>query len=263
MCPSPFEMEYRIHYYDVNSQKKASITSLLNYFNDIAFVQSEKMGVGIDYLKENNLAWVLLRWDVKVDRYPLFNEKIIIKTEPYFFKKFYAYRWFDIKNNNGLEIVNAKSQWILINPDKKRPVKINDYIYKVYNVNRDKNDVLPIEDPKELSNVDLEKQFDVRYCDLDTNHHVNNVKYVSWALEAIPLEIILNYTLHRLKVRYEKETTYGKTIKVLSQAIPDQENIIYLQKIVDEDGNKLCLLESFFKGGYNAYRSLSNFPKCK
>ena len=58
-----------------------------------------------------------------------------------------------------------------------------------------------------------EKSFDVRYSDIDTNMHVNNVKYVSWALETVPKDIVLNYELKNVKVTYEKETTYGETIK--------------------------------------------------
>ena len=30
---------------------------------------------------------------------------------------------------------------------------------------------------------------------MDMNGHINNVTYVAWALETVPIEIYLNYTL--------------------------------------------------------------------
>ena len=33
--------------------------------------------------------------------------------------------------------------------------------------------------------------FKVRYGDIDSNMHVNNVKYVEWAIESLPLDIVL------------------------------------------------------------------------
>lgn len=51
MQPNLFEQEYRIHYYEIDYKKRALITSLMNYFDDVATCQSEKLGVGIDYLR--------------------------------------------------------------------------------------------------------------------------------------------------------------------------------------------------------------------
>lgn len=53
------EREYIIHYYEVDIKKRCLITSLMNYLQDIALTQSADCGVGIDYLNENKLAWVL------------------------------------------------------------------------------------------------------------------------------------------------------------------------------------------------------------
>ncbi|GAV22729.1 acyl-[acyl-carrier-protein] thioesterase [Carboxydothermus pertinax] len=238
-----FELEYRIPYYDVDYQKRTLITSLINYFNDIAFVQSENLG-GIAYLTQNNLGWVLMNWDIKVDRYPRFNERVLVRTAPHSFNKFFAYRWFEIYDKDEIKIAKANSRWLLINTEKRRPVKINDYLYGIYGVSYENNNILPIEEPQKLLSIDIEKQFEVRYSDLDSNGHANNVKYVVWALDTVPLEIISNYSLKRLKVKYEKEVTYGKTVRVLTGIFSEQKTIVSLHKIVDEDETELCFLES-------------------
>ena len=52
------------------------------------------------------------------------------------------------------------------------------------------------------------KIFNVRYSDIDTNGHVNNSKYVSWIIETVPLEIVLNYTLKNLKMDYKRNSLW-------------------------------------------------------
>lgn len=242
MNPAMFEEKYRIHYYEIDYKKKVLITSLMNYFDDIAMRQSENLGVGVDYLKERNIAWMLYKWDIKIHKYPIYGENIKVRTAPHSFKKFYAYRWFDILNRQGEKLVNANSIWLLINTDKKRPIKITKDMYKAYRVQSSKP--LEIEEIKQPSSVDAEKEFHVRYSDIDTNRHVNNVKYAAWAIETVPLDIVLSYTLVNLKVTYKKETTYGNTNKALTQVKTLDNSITCLHRIVDEDDKGLCFLES-------------------
>lgn len=242
MQPNLFEQEYRIHYYEIDYKKRALITSLMNYFDDVATCQSEKLRVGIDYLRERNLAWMLYKWDIDIYKYPVFGERVIVRTAPHSFYKFYAYRWFEILSQKGEKLVSANSQWLFVNTAKKRPMKIPEEMYEIYKVGADNS--LEIEDIAPPSSVDTEKIFNVRYSDIDTNRHVNNVKYAAWAIETVPLDIVLNYTLANLKVTYKKETTYGKTIKALAQIIKQGDEITCGHCIVDEDEKELSLLES-------------------
>lgn len=241
-----FEKEYEIHYYEVDYRKKALITSLVDFLGDIATCQSETLGVGIDYLKENNLGWVLYKWNIDIKEYPRFGDKIIIRTWPYAFRKFYAYRKFEIVNSKGETIGTADSIWFLINTEKRRPIRIGDYVYNAYGIETTNDRTIEIEDIKKLEEVNREKVFDVRYSDIDTNKHVNNVKYISWAIETIPQDIILNYVIENLKVTYTKETLYGETIRVLTEIKEEDNKIVCTHKIVDNENKELTLLQSLW-----------------
>ena len=70
------EKEYEVHYYEVNYRLDCKMSSIINYFCDIGAIQSNDLGVGIDYLTERRLAWVFYKYDIKVKRYPKFGEKI-------------------------------------------------------------------------------------------------------------------------------------------------------------------------------------------
>jgi len=240
------DRNYNIHYYEVDIHKRALMTSIINYLGDMAMYQSEILGVGIERIKEKNLAWVLYKWDITMDTYPLLNETIKVQTSAYSFRKFYAYRKHEIFDVEGNRIGYANSVWFLINIDRRRPMKIMDNMYEAYGIDESNNTPIDIEDILPITTVHSEKSFDVRYSDIDTNMHVNNVKYVSWALETVPKDIVLNYELKNIKVTYQKETTYGETIKINTEIIKEENRIICRHKIVNEEGTELTLLESIW-----------------
>lgn len=40
----------------------------MNYLMDICSVQSDRRGVGVDYLIANNKGWILTQWNIKINR---------------------------------------------------------------------------------------------------------------------------------------------------------------------------------------------------
>jgi medium-chain acyl-[acyl-carrier-protein] hydrolase len=242
-----FEKEYEIHYYEVDYKKRALITSIVDFLGDISTRQSEELGIGLDYLKEHNLGWVLYKWNIDMYRYPILGEEVLIRTCPCSMKKFYAYRTFELINSKGEVIGKAESIWFLINIEKRRPVRVGEDIFRAYGLTSNDDKSLEIENIKEPQNVNYEKQFSVRYSDIDTNRHVNNEKYIAWALETLPLDTVLYYTLKNVKVTYEKETTYGETIRVLTEVIKQGDNLSCLHKIIDKEENELTLLKTIWE----------------
>ncbi|MBU3181498.1 acyl-ACP thioesterase [Clostridium psychrophilum] len=240
------DRDYTIHYYEVDIHKKVLMTSIMNYFEDMAMYQSERLNIGIDYLSVNKIAWVLYKWDITMNSYPLLNEIIKVKTFAYSSNKFFAYRKYEIFDTNNNMVGQANSVWILINTDRRRPMRITKDINEAYGIDANNNAPIDIENILSISKVDREKSFDVRYSDIDTNMHVNNVKYAAWALETVPKDIVVNYELRNIKVTYEKETTYGEIIKVSTQVIKEVDKTICRHRIINEKGVELTLLESIW-----------------
>jgi len=238
------EREYTIHYYEIDYRKRALITSLMNYFEDIAILQSEKQGVGMDYLKEKSIAWVLYKWDIKIHKHPTYGDRLRVRTYPYSFFKFYAYRKFEILDENGAAMVSANSMWLLVNTKTRKPVKIPDEIYAAYSLSKDDSSPLDFQDIEALTGEEHVKTFYVRYSDIDTNRHVNNVKYVDWAIESMPQDLVLNYALKRIAVTYKKETTYGESIQSRTVTNIDSGKAHCFHSILDTSGKELCILKT-------------------
>ena len=105
-------------------------------------------------------------------------------------------------------------------------------------------DVKEIEKLEKLQEVTSKNFFKVRYGDIDSNMHVNNVRYVEWAVESLPLEIVLNYELKDLSVVFEKECKYGAEIIASYELREDNDELIVLHKIENDEGTELSILKS-------------------
>ena len=241
------EKEYEVHYYETNYRLECKMSSIINYFCDIGTKQSEELGVGIDYLTERKLAWVFYKYNIKVKRYPKYGEKIKVVTMAKSFKKFYASRAYEIYDENNEKIVDGEGIFLLINIEKRRAVRIPDDQYMAYGVDIENCQDIKITKLEKLTEEMHQNRFKVRNGDIDSNMHVNNVRYVEWAIESLPLEIVLNYELKELSVIFEKECRYGAEISASYEIKESEDEILILHKIADNEGKELTVLTSSWK----------------
>lgn len=238
-----YERNYFVHYYDSDLKKRALITSLMAYFEDIAILQSEDASVGLDYYSNNKVAWVLYKWDIEILDFPKFKDTIRVVTCPMAFAKFYAFRSFDIYSLSGEHLVKGGSMWFFVDMNTRRPSKIPQEVYDSYQITPANTKPLEIQDPKAPVEIQYSTNFRVRQSDIDTNGHVNNIKYIEWALEALPQEIFSGYKLNRIKVVYKKETMYGRMISSSASGTKEGDKTTFSHKITDGDVD-LCIIET-------------------
>ncbi|URZ08697.1 hypothetical protein CLROS_040910 [Clostridium felsineum] len=236
---------YGIHIYEVDSNGDATITSIMHYLEDIATHQTNELGMSMEYLMDNKIAWVVYKWEIHMDKYPKYGDTIEVATIPYSIRKYYAYRKYEIFNN-GEKIGYANSLWFLIDTEKRKPCRVIDEIYKRYNLTKEDTDQIPFEKLRSPKDVDFKNSFKVRYSDIDTNQHVNNVKYVSWVLENVPLQVLKDYKISDLKVMYQKETAYGETIDIITESEESEDKLSYNHLITNSQGEKLTLIKTDF-----------------
>lgn len=239
-----FTKNYEIHYYEVDSNLRCKLSSIIEFIGDVGTHQSEELGGGMKYCMDNKCAWVFYQDDIKMYRYPMFGETISITTEPVGFKKFYGLRKYTIKDSEHKVIGEALALFFLINIEKRRPMRIQKEQYDFYGVDGDVDYDIGLEKLQPVQETQYTKNFNIRYADIDSNRHVNNVKYIEWAIEAVPMEVIEEYEVKRIKVTFEKECKYGETVSSSAAVIPIDDNNLKSQHIIrNGDGKELTLLE--------------------
>lgn len=247
MQPATTEKEYDIHFYDVDFKKRLTVQRLMNFFEDAAITQSERLGVGLEYLKHSKLAWVIHQWNIKVEKFPYFGEKIKVKTWPDGVYKFYAFRKFELTDTANTKLITADSTWLLLDTEKKRPMKVPDQLYQAYGMDKELSDDSRLLKLKEPLRVDSEREFKVRFSDIDINNHVNNVKYYEWAFESLPQDILQNYSMKTVKLTYKKEAKLGDVVTARAEVKLGREEYICYHKLMDGLKAELCFAETEWK----------------
>ena len=70
-----YTFDSRVRYSETGEDGLLSLPAIVDYFQDASTFQSEDLGIGIDFLKEKDLLWVMSAWQVVVHRYPASEKK--------------------------------------------------------------------------------------------------------------------------------------------------------------------------------------------
>lgn len=181
-----FEEKFKIRASEVNVKQEATLPSICNLLQEIAGNHARHLQFDITDLQQNKLTWVLHRLRLQVDRLPRWRENITIKTWPSGGDGLRAHRDFIIVDEDRNVLGRALSYWLILDIQNRRPIRIPENILN--SVPRDSEHVLPVEkgDFTEIASYDSHQKFTVRRSDLDLNRHVNNVRYIEWALSCLP-----------------------------------------------------------------------------
>lgn len=237
-----FEKNYNVHYYETGQRQQLRISNLMNYFEEVALMQSEERKVGLDYYREHGVIWMLHKWDITINKPPVFGQRIRIRTLPVSIAGFMGFRQFWVYAENGEILVTAVSAWIFVNTQSKRPMRVTEDMKRAYGHLGQPESKLDMAEVPSLQKADFSKEFNVRQADIDINEHVNNVRYVDWALEALPPELLRNQQLENIKIVFKKETTYGQRISSKVEVFQEEGRTRCVHRIVDEQGREVCAL---------------------
>ena len=180
---------FAVRSYESGVTNHVSLPTLCNYLQEIAGLNAENLGWGIRKLQEEGLTWMLSRLHLKVARYVPWGEKITLRTWPSGMKgRLIATRCFQGADGAGGEVLQAHSEWLYVDMKAQKIAKLPETFADL--VPADTPDIL-FDDiggkftqlPEVTSSVEIR----VRQSDLDFNDHVNNVHYVEWMLETMPL----------------------------------------------------------------------------
>lgn len=242
-----YTKQYEVLYRDVDRNLTCKLSTMVDIFCDIGNAQAESVGDSIDFQLSHGCTWVFYKYDITVHKYPKYREKLNVTTIPVGFKKFYAFRKYIIKNEEGEVLAEALALFFLINIERRRPARILKEQYEFYGENGDMDKALDMDKIEKIEKEDYYKEFQIRYSDIDSNSHVNNVKYIEWAMESVPEDVIKDHEISRIKIMFEKETTYGNKIHVSAQIKEEDGELITLHKITNLEGEELTLLEAHWR----------------
>ncbi|MCD7834880.1 MAG: thioesterase [Lachnospiraceae bacterium] len=196
-----YQFESRIRFSEVGQDRRLTKVSLVDYFQDCSTFHSEECGIGIDCLDAHGCVWMILFWQIDIQRLPLLGEHVITRTWPYDFQAFYGYRNFALLDEREQFLAKANSVWALIDRKTERPMRVLPEVANGYGLEpRLDMEYLPRKIKLSGKGEQMEA-FRVGRQHLDTNHHVNNGQYIYMAEEYLPE----GFETGRLCVEYRKQ----------------------------------------------------------
>lgn len=238
-----YTKKYDIKYYEQNMRGDLKESSLLNFLQDIATLSAESLGFGPTFVFSNNYAWVVLKYHIELYKEIRNFDSITIKTEPRGTSKLYAFRDFELFSPECELVGKVVSTWALIDMNSRRMLPMQKVLpmmmpFEKKEEDLDYNKIEPIE------KIDYQKEFDVRFDDIDVNHHANNSNYIVWALETLPCDFRLSHSPRIIDIKYRKET--GLNGKVHSLVSSTGEITTHVLKDTS-DNEDLCSIKIEWK----------------
>lgn len=227
-----FNRTYEIKGAECDSEGKLRLRSLFNLFQDIADFHADAMGLGYHFCTPRGIGWVGGAYHVQINRLPKWEDKVNLFTWPSDTTAVTGIRDFQMTDAVGNILVNASSQWVLVDTQKMRPVAITKHVgtYELVN-ERAVNAVfngLP-----ELERVDKTVAVSVRRDDIDVNNHVNNAVYPSIVADSIPDDFLNEHVLVGLEIAFKRPAKWGDTFVIQTQI----DELTTVHQILNEDGN--------------------------
>jgi medium-chain acyl-[acyl-carrier-protein] hydrolase len=231
---------YRVRAHEVDASGKTSVPALCNWLQETAGNHASALGWGVEDLHRKGLTWVLSRFHLHLERLPEWRDEVAVTTWPAGVQRLFALREFRISSGVDGELGVATTGWLLVHSSSLRPVRPPPAVEEIARgapgrVLDDAFAKLP-----ELTNAEFEVAADVRYSDLDMNHHANNVSLIAAALEPLPQSIVLERFLSELEIEFRSQALRGDRLVVQAQG-EGGEGWRFLHRLVREgDGREVA-----------------------
>ena len=205
---------------------RANVRTLFQYLEETAYHHANQLGFSYDHMKAKGAYWVLFRLRLEMRRYPRWAETVEIETWTRGFNRLLALRDFLIKDTEGQVLGQAASQWLLLSMANKRPVRPETIFTHPVS---DMGGRALQKDPGPAPQAEVYefcRPVISCYTDLDVNRHVNNTRYVEWALNCMNASWYENKHIRTFQMEYLDETQDQCAVRLEKAAINSTSQVI-------------------------------------
>ena len=212
-----YSKSFTISNNDVDKDFKLKTSAIFRYFQDIALLATEDLGVDSISLSKRNIDWVITRMSVDIKRLPDCDEEVTVFTYPGKDMAMLYPRYFFVKDKKGEVIIRSSSIWALIDNISRKVIVDREVISKLPGESVDDQLSLPekVAVPEELKFVEKRT---IHFSDLDFNSHMNNVRYVELLMDVNDSTFYETHKLSSLTLNYMKEIKEKEAVEIFTDA---------------------------------------------
>ena len=170
---------------------------------------------------------------------PGLDGEMVVSTWPSGSDGLFAVRDFMVSDGNSRLVARAKSYWLVVDSQTKRPQRLA---------------VLPVFPPvfnhpetmdKKLNKLDFHIDkipagyFKVNFSDMDIARHVNNTRYIDWIIDDFDAPFRASHFLNEIEIDFLLETSAGDHLAVCTD-MAVRDSLQFRHHIKKEDGREVC-----------------------
>lgn len=212
-----YEKEYEVtsDFFSSSLTNQIDLTHLLNIALETAGHHDRHINHYLPYplLKEKQ-SWVITQSLLQLKQTPQLNDWLTVTTRVIEVNRFFVKRFFEIKRHDEL-LMEITSQYAVIDLEARKMNRIDTNLLtdlKIVDTSIQQQ-FDKIRSPEDYSIAETQKP-KILPTDIDYNHHVNNTVYLRWCHEMLPTEIIQNYQLESVAIKYGSELLFNDQAEV-------------------------------------------------
>ncbi|NJN28201.1 MAG: hypothetical protein HC819_20640 [Cyclobacteriaceae bacterium] len=216
---SIWQDDFRIGTHQLDPKGQTQITAICHILQEGASLHAELAGFGFEAMLQKGQLWVLARLKVEMIRYPVWRERLTLKTWSRGQEGMFYIRDFMVEDEQQYIIAKASSAWAAINHRTRRPEPVEGLEQGLHSLADQIVLVKKLNKLPELQNQKLLRKRMVEYTDIDILYHVNNVKYIELIINSFPKETLLDHTLASIEINFLGETKYGEDVLIFAEPV--------------------------------------------
>ena len=230
---------YTVASYHTDFARQLSPVALFCFLQESAWRHANSNEFGWHHLAEKQQFWVLSKVHAVIHNMPKWTDNLRLETWGKQPELLTAFRDFEIFDKDNIPVISVASSWHILDMNTHRPVMTKEFIDKFPVIaNRHAMEQKPEKIILPQKEAEQGNVFAVKPSDIDMNQHVNNTRYVQWAMDEIPFDFQQAHKLAEIEVNFVKEgriedCCYIKTYR---------EDMTFTQAIISQNDDKVLSL---------------------
>lgn len=241
-----FELELLLRYQDTDARLRCSPTALLGAMQEAAIHQSEAVGRGMTWLGERHKVWMIVQTMLRVERLPRWKTRLRVSTWASDVGRLLSRREFLVEDEHG-PCARASTLWAYVDTDQRKVTRAPKDLCEAYPVDEGRAIAGHFPRPARCGEIDGVDTRPIRASDIDSNGHVNNLRYLAWMLDSLPEDLPDSIHLGWLNIRYQKEALPGGRISARTSRIrvEQADQLHFAHEIINADtAERISMAES-------------------
>lgn len=234
-----FTTGFQVPSWDCGPSGRMFPVAMLRYFQEGAVLHSDAEDGVFDRVLDHGLFWAMTGMKMTMGVLPMRGEQVSVTTWHAGGNRLLFYRAYKALGEDGRVLASGVSSWALVNGETRRMVRASalPVVLPESELGQEHEGLVP-ERLGEMDGLEGGIPWLAGFRDLDTNGHVNNVRYAEWVLETLPEEMLLNRQLTSLELEFKSELRLGDEVR--SVGSPSDTPHVYDHAVLKDDGTLAC-----------------------